>query len=229
MESTTTQLRQLANYIQNAREEERRHLSREMHDQFGQILSGLKMDLSWLNRHLQPEEIVQARIQEMNNLIDQAITITRQISSDLRPGILDDLGLFSALEWYAEQFEKRSGIEVSLVLPSEEPQLNPAVITAVFRIFQETLTNVYRHAEASLVNASVTYENEIIKLTVQDNGKGMPVEQQGEIDSLGLLGMHERATILGGNLIIFSQPGQGTLVTVVIPNREEPDIEEDAL
>lgn len=219
LETTSDQLRLLTNHIQNAREEERQHLSREMHDQFGQILSGLKMDLSWLKKRLDLNEIMEKRVREMNSLIDQAIKLTRQISSDLRPGILDDLGLFAALEWYSEQFTARSGIEVVLNLPSEEPTLHASVITAVFRIYQETLTNVYRHAEASKVVVTVEDENKMFKLTVQDNGKGMPLEKPAGSVSLGILGMHERAAILGGNLIIFSQPEQGTALTVIIPDQ----------
>lgn len=217
LERSREQLRQLANYIQNAREAERQHLSREMHDQFGQILSGLRMDINWLQKHPEETEKIESRLHGMEELVDQAIKITRQIASDLRPGILDDLGLFAALEWFAEEFEKRSGIRVILTLPEDEPRLQPEVVTALFRIFQEALTNVYRHAHASRIKAVLATDPQMISLSIQDNGKGIAPEDQHRSDSFGVLGMHERANILGGSVEITSQPGDGTRILVSIP------------
>jgi PAS domain S-box-containing protein len=211
------QLRALTNYQQTAIENERAHIARELHDQFGQLLAGLKMDLSWLARHLEANSERQERFQSMNGLIDEAIDVTRRIASELRPGLLDDLGLFPALEWLISEFERRSDISCTLSLPPEEPDLESDLNTALFRIFQECLTNVSRHAQASRVEARLTVSNDELQMELTDNGRGISKSESQHVNSFGLLGMQERVAQWGGTLQITGKEGKGTTVMVKIP------------
>ena len=211
------QLRALANYLQTAIEEERAHIARELHDQFGQLLTGLKMDLSWLARHMEASSAHQERIKSMNGLIDEAIDVTRRISSELRPGLLDDLGLFPALEWLSSEFDRRAETSCALSLPPEEPDLDPDLKTTLFRIFQECLTNVSRHAQASRVEASMTVGDSELQMVLKDNGRGISQSELQHIHTYGLLGMQERVAQWGGSMEITGKEGKGTTVMVQIP------------
>jgi signal transduction histidine kinase len=212
------QLRDLTQYLQAAREEERAYIAREIHDEFGQALTALKMDLAWLSRRLpsgKPD--LAQKIQAMSGLLDTTIQTVRHVAAELRPGLLDDLGLSAALEWQAQEFAKRTGIACDLRLGEESAPLGRDLDTAIFRIFQEALTNVARHAEATRVSVEVEDGPDEWVLVVQDDGKGIADSQVADPASLGLAGMRERARAWGGDVTFQGIPGRGTTVTVRVP------------
>jgi len=217
------ELRALAAHLQSVREEERRVISREIHDQLGQALTGFKMDLAWIRHRLLPDnpevqrELLLEKIGEIGAGMDSAADLVRKICTELRPGILDDLGLVPALEWQTREFSKRTGIACALRLEVKELELDSERSTALFRIFQEMLTNVARHASASRVEASLRRKGDMLLLEVRDDGKGISTEKVDGRRSLGLLGMRERALLFGGTVGIEGKSGQGTIVNVRIP------------
>lgn len=221
------QLRALTARLQSIREEERTRIAREIHDELGQALTGLKMDLAWLDRRVANtgddalRELLLTKTRTMAELIDLIIHTVRRIAADLRPGVLDNLGLLAALEWQAQDFQTRTDIPCRLKTDLEEIKLDPEGTTAVFRIFQEALTNVIRHARATSVEVSVNAQAGRLALAVRDNGKGITESEMAAEESLGLLGMRERVLVLGGEVTIKGEPGQGTTVSVQIPLREE--------
>lgn len=211
-------LRELAIHLQSVREEERGMIAREIHDELGQVLTVLKIQVSLLANKLNEEkEAVKGRIYLLEDMIDKSVESVQKISSKLRPGILDELGLIAAIEWQTEEFEKMTNIKCSLVLPKEEIKLDPDKSTAIFRIFQEALTNVARHSEAEKVNVSLLNAQASIHLEVKDNGKGITPVQIKDYKSLGIHGMEERALVFGGEVLIDGFPGKGTIVKVEIP------------
>lgn len=212
------QLRALALYLQNAQEAERARLAREIHDEFAQVLTAMRMEIDWIKRHLPASnEAVLNRLQEIDLLVQETIQKVRHIAHQLRPGLLDDLGLLAAIEWQASEFTRHSGITCTLHLPAEEPALAQNQVTALFRILQEALTNVARHANATHVEIGVECTPRDVRLWIHDNGSGFTTEILDAPMSLGLLGMRERAEALGGTLSIHSEPGQGTTVEVTLP------------
>ena len=218
------QFRSLAAHLQGVREEERARIAREVHDQLGQMLTGLRMDAVWLGKRVNAladetaREPLSSRLNSMMALLDETVRSVRRISSELRPGVLDDLGLPAALEWQAREWQAHTGIEC--VLGSAQAALNvpPETATALFRIFQETLTNVARHAKATRVTARLTQEAGALHLLVHDNGRGITDEDMRRSKSLGLVGMRERASMLNGEFCIHAEPGGGTTVTVRLPS-----------
>jgi len=210
------QLQALAERMRQAREEERKMVARDLHDQIGQILTAIKMDMAWVVRHLpSAEEEVSKRLTGSIELINDGVKSVRTICSGLRPGILDDLGLAAAIEWQMNEFAARTGIAFQVSVPPGELKLDGDRATAIFRIFQECLTNVARHAEARAVRASLSKQDEYVVLAVEDDGKGfLESEVAG---SLGVLGMKERAQVCGGSVQVSSSPGKGTTVTVRVP------------
>jgi signal transduction histidine kinase len=212
------QLRALSQYLQAAREEERTFIAREIHDELGQELTALKMDLAWLSRQLPPEQthLVQ-KTAAISNMVDGTIQTVRRVASQLRPGLLDDLGLVAALEWQAGEFQARTGIACSLDLPEIVSTLSQDQATAIFRVFQETLTNIARHAQATRVRIALKSQPEGIQLVVRDNGIGITQDQLTDPRSLGLTGMRERVQAFGGTLEFKSAPGKGTTVRVTMP------------
>ena len=216
------QLRALTTRLQEIREEERTRIARELHDELGQAMTGLKMDLAWVGKHLaKPGESLPTaigdKVVEMTNLINGTIHSVRRISSELRPGLLDDLGLAAAIEWQAHDFEGRSGIACEVIVPANGVNLDRETYTAVFRIFQETLTNVARHAHATKVRVSMSQEDRRVILEVNDNGRGISASAVSDRRSLGLLGMRERAALFGGEVNFVGVAGRGTTVAVTIP------------
>ena len=212
------QLRALSVYLQYVREDERSRISRQVHDELGQALTGLKMDLYWMaNRLPKKFRSVHGKTKAMSAHIDATIQTVRRISTELRPGILDDLGLAAAIEWQAQEFQKRTHIQCAVNSELKEPVLDADLNTAFFRIFQETLTNVIRHANATRVEVRVVLEGTHLMLEVKDNGRGISEAEINNTQSIGLLGMRERAALLGGELAIAGAPAQGTTVTVRIP------------
>ncbi|MEY2429702.1 MAG: hypothetical protein QOJ40_2587, partial [Verrucomicrobiota bacterium] len=215
------QLRALSVYLQTVREEERTRIAREVHDELGQALTGCKLDLSWiagkLPRDLKP---LLEKTRTLSAHIDSTIQMVRRIATELRPGILDHLGLGAALEWQANEFQTRTGIKCDVHANLGDPALNPELNTTFFRIFQETLTNVIRHAGATEVHVSLKERDGRIILEVKDNGRGISREEISNTRSMGLLGMRERAGLLGGTFKIGCMPGgKGTRLTVSIPVR----------
>ncbi len=217
------QLRALSVYLQHIREEERMRISRAVHDELGQALTGLKIDLSWLSHRLPPQSnrlIEKARV--MSSHIDETIETVRRISTELRPGILDHLGLVAAIDWQATEFQTRTGIQCRFAHALDQAVLDENLNTAFFRIFQETLTNIIRHAGATLVEVDLYEEADRLILEVRDNGRGIRREQISNVKSIGLLGMRERAALFGGEVRITGTPKKGTSVTVSNPNRSSP-------
>ena len=214
--SSREQLRRLLAHIQSVREDERTRISREIHDELGQSLTALKMDLSWMTKRLGKNQgalCEKARL--MSKLIDMNIQTVKRIAAELRPGLLDDLGLTAALDWQAEEFAKRTGIKCEVSVLPEDMELDRDVSTAIFRIFQETLTNVVRHAKAKKVRASLKKKVDALMFQVKDDGKGISEKQISNPKSIGLMGMRERVHFLGGRLEITGD--NGTTVTVTIP------------
>ena len=226
IKSSHKQLRTLYAHLQKAREEERARIAREIHDSIGQGLTGLKMDLSLLENELAQQEDLSEReklygkIQTMYTLLDDMIQSVRDVSAQLRPLILDSLGLVTAIEWQAEEFQKKTGLTCEYILPKEKVELNNDESTVLFRILQECLTNIIRHAKATKVSIKLEQNESHILLEVNDNGVGIDVNVVKEINSLGLLGMKERALVLGGSVDIWGKPGRGTIVTVKIPKEK---------
>jgi len=209
-------LEELHKHLNEIRENERALISREIHDQIGQSLTALKLDLNWMHKYINTNPEAEAKLEGMIELVSNTIKDVQRISSDLRPGILDDLGLAAAIEWYCDEFEKRTGIKCRLKLDDSifgESQKN----LVFFRVLQEALTNVIRHANASSVNIILHHSKQGTTMTIQDNGIGI---YTGKVESgkpLGLIGMRERVRQFGGKVDISSKKGQGTKLTIFIP------------
>ncbi len=194
------QLRALTARLQSVREEERARMAREIHDELGQALTAIKIDLASLVAQLPPDQQQALRGESIMKLIDGTIQTVRRISTELRPGILDDLGLVAAVEWAAEEFQARTGTECSVSVPPGDLSLDPERATALFRIFQETLTNVARHANATKVHVQLANDKGDVLLEVRDNGSGISDEQRVAPNALGILGMLERTLLLDVSL-----------------------------
>jgi signal transduction histidine kinase len=219
------QLRALTTYLQYVREEERTRIAREVHDELGQALTGLKLDMSWLAARLvRNARPVRAKVKTMVDHIDETIQTVRRIATELRPGILDSLGLVAALEWQANEFHSRTGIPCHVVAAVDDSQLQQQFATVFFRIYQETLTNIIRHAKATQVDVRLAEENGALVLTVKDNGRGISEEEIADTRSIGLLGMRERATLIGGEITLQGAPGKGTTMTLRVPLGQPPPI-----
>jgi PAS domain S-box-containing protein len=212
------QLRALAARLQSVREEERAYIAREIHDELGQACTAIKMDLALISHKLTKRQTkLQAKVESSTQLVDSTIVTLRRIASELRPRTLDDLGLPAALEAQAMEFESRTGIHCNITLPPEPLTLDTDRSTAIFRIFQESLTNVARHSQATRVEARLHHENDRIVFEIFDNGTGFDPEVAKEGKSLGLVGMQERALLLNGEFKAEGVPGKGTTIRLTIP------------
>jgi PAS domain S-box-containing protein len=217
-------LRDLTSHLQVVREEERTLVAREIHDELGQALTALKMDVHWLRHRLPAEEqLLIEKTHLMSTLIDRTVQSVRRICSELRPGLLDDFGLLAAIEWEAEEFSKRTDIECHVLSGPEDMMLPQGISTAIFRICQEALTNVARHANATMVEISLSAEQGRVQMHVSDNGKGIREDEIVDPRSFGITGMRERVHYLGGSLWIRGNPS-GTTVDVAIPIPQEGDV-----
>lgn len=215
------QLRNLSASLQNVREEERTRISRELHDELGQQLTGLKLSLSWLGTRLKEGRTTAPdTVDEMRYLLDAAIASVRRISTELRPLILDDLGFGEAMSWQTLEFTKRSNLEVTLNLPAADDVHEDELATALFRIVQESLTNVARHANATRVKIDLVAEGGKLVLTINDNGQG--IQNNAKQGGIGLVSMRERANSIGAQFNIISDPGVGTTIEVTIPLKVPP-------
>jgi signal transduction histidine kinase len=209
-------LRALAAHLQSVREEERIHIAREIHDELGQALTGLKFDINAMARSADDNAVAEKK-QHLCQQIDRIINSVRRIASGLRPEVLDEIGLAAAIEWQAREFQRRTGIRcvVETAPGFSDPDKERA--TALFRIFQELLTNVARHAGATRVNVSLAEDEEHLSLKVEDNGRGIQEQEIESPRSLGFLGLRERVTAFGGAIHVKGQEGKGTTVSVSIP------------
>jgi len=213
------QLRQLAKHLQLIREEERSHMSREIHDELGQQLTGLKMNLAWLKKKTQENsKEVTDKMQDTLDLVDHTVKTVRRIASRLRPSMLDDLGLLPTMEWHSEEFEKRYQIKSVLHCNRSELHVSQEQATAIFRIYQEGLTNVAKHSGASLVQTIINVDENCIQISITDNGRGIDSHYQKDNLTLGLLGIEERVIMLGGSFEILSEIQNGTTLLVKIPS-----------
>lgn len=212
------QLRNLSIHLQSVREKESTRIAREIHDELGQSLTALQMDFSWLGNHL-PEEhpSLQEKVQRMRRLVDTTMDSVHRISKELRPTLLDDLGLTAAMEWQIQEFQNRCGVHCEAALECREGLLEKDLSTAVFRIFQETLTNIARHAGASRVRVRLLKKENCLLLEVADNGKGITAQQINDSRSFGIIGIRERVNLWGGQVNISGDARKGTKVTVQIP------------
>ncbi len=214
------QLQELSVFLQSVRENERTRIARELHDELGQALTALKIDLSWLNEKLSPqEEKITAKLHAMTALVGKTVDAMRRIAEDLRPGMLDDLGLAAAIEHHVGKFIDSTTIACDFAMSHEDFEVEDGVATALFRILQEALTNVARHADATQVKVRLDDLGQEMRLIVEDNGRGLPQQPNKERQTYGLLGMRERVKILGGRLEISSQPGHGTRIEAHIPKQ----------
>lgn len=218
LRSSRAQLRALTIRLQNQQEEERRRIAREIHDELGQALTALKIDVAWLSTRLGKADIAcRQRLQDMRGVLETLVTSVRRIGTELRPDILDDLGLTAAIEWQLQEVCKRTGMAYELTMPADDLVLEQAYVTAIFRILQEALTNVVRHAKARKITVRMVQQPEALVLEVADDGKGITAGQLGDRSSLGLLSMRERAHLWGWDLTIQGRPGKGTVVTLRMP------------
>ena len=216
------QLRDLAAHLQSAREEERISIAREIHDELGQSLTALKIDLSLLAKNIPKEQrSLVMKIKSMLTLIDICIQTVKRIASELRPGLLDDVGIIAAMDWQREEFQNRTGIRCEFIANQEEFSLDLERSTALFRIFQEALTNVARHSNASRIKINLKKKMNRIELKFKDNGRGITKEQISSPKSFGLIGIKERAQYFGGSVEITGAPDKGTTLSVIIPFRKE--------
>src|SRR3954452_1526691 len=218
LKESEDKLRRLAAHLISVREEERSHIAREIHDELGQVLTGLKMEVTWLAKRLREKPLLE-KTESMCKLIDTTVQTVRKIATGLRPEMLDDMGIIAAVGWQAKEFQKRTGIRCRAKLPPEV-KFDMDISTTMFRIFQEILTNVARHSRATRVDIELIVSEERLGLEVTDNGVGITDSDLNGKKSLGLLGMHERALLFGGEVKITGTPGHGTRVSVNIPIRQ---------
>ena len=215
-------LRALAANLESVREEERTQIARELHDQLGQALTAMKFDLAILTDRLgQKDATLAKKTKILTAQMDTMIKTVRRIATELRPGMLDDLGLAASIEWQARDFEKRTGIVCVVTVPTDDLALPRPQSLAIFRIFQESLTNIARHACAQYIEVKLTTTPQLLSLEVHDDGRGIKKNEIAGTHSLGLLGMRERAKHLGGTFDIQAVPGDGTMVTVSIPVKHD--------
>jgi signal transduction histidine kinase len=221
LQRSNVQLRELTAHIQSVREEERHRIAHEVHDDLGQALTALKIDISCVGRKLPDEQAyLRERLCSMSTLVDMIIRNVQRIATELRPAMLDDLDLAAAILWQAKEFQERTGIECRIAVKPEEIGLDRDSTTMLFRIFQEMLTNVTRHSRALRVKGALEVKGSAVVLRVRDDGRGITPEQAGDRRSFGIFGIRERARLAGGTVTIKGVPGKGTTVAVRIPLRE---------
>jgi len=218
LQQSREQLRNLSAHLESAREEERTRIARELHDELGQLLTALNTDIILMSRDIPADQAsLLEKTKSMSDLIDMTMQTVKRIYMDLRPGMLDHLGLAVAVGWLADEFQKRTGIKCGVKIEPEDMSVDQDLSTAVFRVCQETLTNVQRHAQATKVKIDLKKTADHIELQVRDNGKGITGEQLKKPNSFGLLGIQERAFHRGGEVKISGRENKGTLIKVRMP------------
>jgi PAS domain S-box-containing protein len=217
------QLRHFAARLEAVREDERTRVAREIHDELGQALTVLKLDLAWAESKTRGAEVsdIRKKMKRMIAHVDNTIDRVRRISSELRPAILDDLGLIAAIEWQVSEFQKRTRIRTEVVFNADGLNFPMEASVAVFRVVQEALTNIMRHAKASKVRVQLDRISNTLRIAITDNGRGITPAEKTDLKSLGIVGMRERISRLGGEFNIFSEPGKGTRLDIIIPAQND--------
>jgi signal transduction histidine kinase len=212
------ELQQFGAAAQETRELEKGRIARELHDELGQSLTMLRMDVAWCKANLRDGDAgVAAKLERMETMLKGTVAATRRIASDLRPLMLDDLGLVPALEWLVQNMSQRAGIACDFTIDDPGLVLPPAHSTAIFRIVQEALTNIAKHAGATRAEVAVRQHEESVRITIHDDGVGFATDDPRKPSSYGLLGLRERATLLRGTATIRSEPGAGTAIAIELP------------
>jgi signal transduction histidine kinase len=222
------ELRLLVNRHQISIEEERMNIARDLHDELGQVLTALKIDIAMLRKKLtsgkpMSEQAIQDEFASISKTIDKISTSAKEISAGLRPETLDDLGILDAIQWQATEFEKRNQIACQLFLSTDQLDITKELSIALFRIVQEALTNVARHAGATAVQIYLDSLDNVLFLEILDNGKGIEDEKIRSSKSLGIIGLRERVQLLHGNFFIGKAKGGGTKVSIMIPITKTPN------
>ncbi|MCB0260296.1 MAG: PAS domain S-box protein [Calditrichaeota bacterium] len=220
LKNSRERLRKLSIHQEAVRERERTRIARNIHDDLGQILSGMKMEMNWLKTQGRLPEPAAAKIESITALLKEAIRHVRKISQDLRPSVLDNLGLCAAISWQAAEFQQRSGIECGVSFTPDDIAVAEAYKVALFRIFQQTLTNIYQHAQATRVEIDLIQHLDSLCLNIKDNGIGIHEEDLSNPASFGLTSIRERVSSLNGYVDITGEPGKGTRITVCIPTEK---------
>jgi PAS domain S-box-containing protein len=216
------QRKRLSDRIIMAQERERTLIARELHDELGQALTGIKMDMAWIKSHIKDSDTpVSDRFNALTELIDSTIESVGRMATNLRPSALDRLGLAAAVEWYGEEFERRTGVECIVDSEASDFNLDNKTTINAYRIFQEALTNIARHARASHVGIRIAEDQGYLTISIADNGKGIPSQKLSGVMSLGIAGMRERAELVNGRLDIQSRKGKGTKVIAYLPLHAE--------
>jgi signal transduction histidine kinase len=215
LQNSYEQLQQLAQYTEKARESERKMIARELHDELGQALTAVKIDLRIIKQHISDQE-VNLKIDKTSDLVGETIKTVQRLTSQLRPEIIDDLGLNAAIKWYTKEFAQRNGIEIFLDMDSEIA-ISPDDSLTLFRIMQESLTNVARHSKANHVVIKLIHENGIVNFRISDNGIGISDHEINAKKSFGIIGIKERASSLAGTCEIYSEDGYGTIINLTFP------------
>ena len=220
IKNTTEQLRQLTSHLQKVREEERKRIGREIHDELGQQLTAIKMDIVWIDKKTPEETIaVKSKLKNIITLLDESNLSVRKILNELRPDILDDHGLLEALQWHGQQFTANTGIPVEFTTAETEVKLSEPIAICIFRVYQESLTNITRYAGANKVLTSLSINDDNIIVTIEDDGKGFDITSVKNKKSFGILGMKERIRSLDGKFELVSSPGKGTKIIITIPRK----------
>ena len=215
---TTRQLKELSKHLQQVREDERKNIAREIHDELGQQLTGIKMDIMWLKKKLaQGDKDITFKFDDTLKLVSDTVTSIRRITTELRPSIIDDLGFNAAIEWLVKEFSTRMDVPVNYRNDFDDSQINSFVSIGIFRILQESLTNIAKHAKAKAVEISVNQQEEFIQLSIKDDGAGFNADQKQANPAFGLMGIRERTDMLKGKFTLKSRPGKGTEINVSIP------------
>ena len=218
LKTSQEQLKKLSAHLQTVREEERSHIAHELHDEIGQLLTVLKINIFWLKtRFKENQKPLLPKIDKMMELINQVIQTTRKISSELRPVILDHFGIEAAIEWHAKKFEEQTGIKCDIILPKNKVTLDPEMSITIFRIWQEVSTNVYRHAKATNIKLILQNKKDKLILKIQDNGKGIKEKEISNPNTFGLLGIQERVNFFGGEIKIKGLKNKGTSIIICMP------------
>lgn len=223
IEASRRLLRRLAAHLQNAREQERERFARDLHDDLGSNMAALKIDLKWLIKRIgEQESVVDEKLDAMTRLVDNAISSVRQVITEMRPSMIDDLGLMATIEWQLEEFGKRNGIVVEIDRNCDDIGFDSKELSiSIFRIFQEALNNIAKHAAAGTVIVRVADHGDRFVLEVEDDGCGFDLTHHNSIDSFGIISMNERALVMDGKIDIDSKPGNGTRITLTVPITEE--------
>jgi signal transduction histidine kinase len=218
LEKSAKQYQELAASLEATREEERINVARELHDQLGQSLTGIKYDLAWLSSQIgRTDETLEEKTKGILAQLNQTIQTVRQIAAQLRPGMLEDLGLVASIEWQVQDFEKRTGIQCSISVLDDDEILPSEKSLAIYRILQEGLTHVAQHSETKKVEVSLQRSGDLVTLELHDYGRGISAEEISDNHSLGIMGMRERAQQLGGTFDVHGDPHNGTTLTVSFP------------